>query len=234
MKVLELGNYIIPAYAGMVLAEQGFQVDKWTRTDGSRDPILDLKSGEDLWAWINYGKHVRPQDAASVADLKPGAYRVIIDNFRPEFWQKLAIDPEREAKRIGCSWVSMRADVGDTSFDILAQARSWMEYGPYVPFYIGDTAGGLWLAFKALSVAHKRPGHHAIYHAACLQKMVEGELILDPQRNGRSTPWDEESNYGCHGDGVHVNYRGRAYREPVRTRDWKLEHLRHANGRILI
>jgi hypothetical protein len=53
MRILELGNYVVPAYAGMILAEQGHAVTKWTN---GRDPILSLNRGDELWRWINHGK----------------------------------------------------------------------------------------------------------------------------------------------------------------------------------
>jgi hypothetical protein len=39
MRVLELGTGVLPAYAGMILAEQGHHVVKWTH---GKDPVLDL------------------------------------------------------------------------------------------------------------------------------------------------------------------------------------------------
>jgi hypothetical protein len=37
MKTLELGNYVVPSYAGMIHAEQGHAVEKWTNEPGKRD-----------------------------------------------------------------------------------------------------------------------------------------------------------------------------------------------------
>jgi hypothetical protein len=53
LRVLEIGNFVSVAYAGMVLAEQGAEVQKWTN---GRDPILGCRSGDALWEWIDYGK----------------------------------------------------------------------------------------------------------------------------------------------------------------------------------
>jgi len=39
----------------MLLAEQGHAVTKWVR---GRDPIEQLRDGDKLWQWINYGKTV--------------------------------------------------------------------------------------------------------------------------------------------------------------------------------
>jgi hypothetical protein len=232
-RVLELGSYIVPSYAGMLLAEQGFQVVKWT--DG-RDPILSLRSGPDLWTWVNYGKtvkHVHPGTLVhSWPDWRPD---IVLDNIRPATLEKWGLDPDALAKEHGVIWVSMRDELGERSFDLLAQARSWMEYAPWVPFWAGDTAGGLWLAFKALAArAQGEVGHHVLGQASCLQKLVEGELVVDrpPGPRGR-VPWETEP---YHFDGTHavVQFKGAIYQEPVRNRDWKMAHLWHENGRIRI
>ncbi len=151
MKVLELGNYIIPAYAGMVLAEQGHEVVKFTN---GRDPILGLQRGPELWAWINHGKVLRDDHPRTVLDGP--AFDIILDNFRPTTLKAWGITPVELCQRFGYRWISMRPEVGDRSFDVLAQAQAWMEFCPYIPFYIGDTAPGLWMAFKAL--ASTEPG----------------------------------------------------------------------------
>jgi crotonobetainyl-CoA:carnitine CoA-transferase CaiB-like acyl-CoA transferase len=151
MRILELGCYVVPGYAGMILAEQGHRVVKWT--DG-RDPILGLHRGDELWAWINHGKQVMDRHPALLAGdwdevFGADAPEVILDNFRPATLERWGIDPAAIAAREGVRWMSMRSEAGDRSFDIIAQARSWMEYAPWVPFWAGDTVGGLWLAFRA-------------------------------------------------------------------------------------
>lgn len=233
MRVLELGSYIAPAYAGMILAEQGHAVEKWI--GANPDPTQRLIKGDELWQWLNHGKRVVRRHAGEVTEAL-GSFDAVIDNLRASTWKRWSVDPEGLAKQHGVTWVSLRADVGDTSFDILAQARSWMEYGPWVPFYLGDTAAGLWLAFKALS-AHqlRQPGHYVIYHGAALQKLVEGELVVErPSFDGMNAPWDRE-RYGIDKSGVaEVEFRGRKYREPPRDRAWKLRHFRHTGGRIII
>ncbi len=225
MKILELGNYIVPAYAGMLLAEQGYLVTKWVN---GTDPILHLHRGNELWQWLNAGKTLENRHPCEV---KQGGFDVIIDNFRPSTLQKWGIDPVAIADEFGIVWVSMRSEVGEISFDLLAQCRSWMEYAPWVPFYVGDTAGGLWLAFKALSA--RSPGHYQIGHASCLQKLVEGELVIEIKRDGVSIPWDKEA-YAFTGAEAEVEYRGQVFREPRRDRRWKLDHLWHRQGRIVI
>jgi len=229
-RILELGSYIIPAYAGMILQEQGMTVEKWWT---EKDPVLGLRRGDELWDWLNNGKVMRKDvHARSVLDLEPGDVNGVIDNFRASTWERWGVDPAEQAARLGVPWVSMRADVGERSFDAIAQARAWMEHGPYVPFYVGDTAGGLWAAFKLLA-ARGRPGHHPIYQATCLAKLVEGELMVDEPRVGMP-PWDEPGTYGADGDGVRVEYRDEVLLEPVRDRAWKLEHLRHNGGRLVV
>jgi hypothetical protein len=226
MRVLELGSYVAPAYAGMVLAEQGHEVVKWT--DG-RDPILGLHRGPELWDWLNHGKTIEERHPRAVIDLDgPGA---VIDNFRPATLARWGLDPARIAADRGFVWVSLRSEQGDRSFDLIAQARSWMEYAPWVPFWAGDTIAGLWLAFKAL--AAREPGHYPIGQASCMQKLVEGELIIDVAREPGVVPWEVET-YRAEGGHAAVTYKGTDYREPVRDRAWKWAHLWHRDGRITI
>lgn len=233
MRILELGGYIIPAYAGMILAEQGHRVDKWTF---GRDPIEGLRHGDELWRWINHGKriiHSPLGDLPRYLDvMNSESPSIVIENFRPSALTAAGIDPQALADEHGIRWVSMRADVGERSFDVIAQARSWMEYGPWMPFYLGDTAAGLWLAFKAM--ACQDYGHFVLYHASCLQKLVEGELVIErPESEFDSTPWDREL-YSGWGDMARVAYKGQQMVEPARNRAWKLAHLHHRDGRIII
>ena len=129
---------------------------------------------------------------------------------------------------------------GERSFDLVAQARSTMEFAPWAPYWLGDTAGGLWLAFKALAmIAADRRGEHFVLHqATALHKLVEGELVIDVQRDGRTIPWENEP-YRIERlpDGTceaFVQYKGQTIREPVRDRAWKLKHLHHDGGRMRI
>ena len=232
MKVLKLGSYIIPAYAGMVLAEQGHTVVKWV---GQRpDPVQELAAGgDDLWAWINHGKTVVARHASDVAGLPPGHVDIVIDNIRAATWQRWGIDPAVEAERLGVTWVSMRADEGERSFDVIAQARAWGDHLGLLPAYLGDTAGGLWMAFKALAAPR---GHHVLYQATCLAKLVEGELVVPVARDGRGSPWDEPGTYGPDDSGAaRVHYRGHTVREPLRDDEWRWHHLVHdEDGRYAV
>lgn len=227
--VIELGSYIVPAYAGMILAEQGLQVTKWTAPPPSRDPILGLIQGDELWKWINHGKRLIELPATHVTRLTRAD--IIIDNIRSATWEKWGVDPAEQADRLGCTWVSMRDDFDGRSFDVVAQARAWMNHSPYIPFYIGDTTSGLWVAFKALV---SQPGHHVLRQAACLSKLVEGELVVRPDRQGRVPPWDEPGTYMADFHGARVEFKGELVREPVRDDEWRLKHLRHKDGRIVI
>ncbi len=227
LRILELGNYVVPSYAGMILAEQGHRVEKWTN---GRDPILSLHRGDELWAWINRGKTLTDRHPRTLLDDWPGA-NIVLDNFRPETLARWGVDPAVLARRWGCVWVSMRSESGDRSFDLIAQARSWMEYAPWVPFWAGDTIGGLWLAFKAL--AAPGPGHYVLGQASCMQKLVEGELVIDVERDGKTIPWENEPYRFEDGEAV-VQYKGDTYREPVRDRAWKLANLWHDQGRMRI
>ena len=222
MNILELGSYVAPAYAGMILAEQGHTVTKWS-TD---DPIHHLNRGPELWAWINEGKSVETRHAADVRDLEPGQVDIVLDNFRAATWERWGIDPADLASQIGVTWVSLRADDDQRSFDVIAQARAWGNMG-HLPFYIGDTAAGLWLAFKALCAPQ---GHHVIRQAACLAKLVEGELVTP---RGPDNPWDDPDNYGWF-DQATVIFKGEYISEPARDDEWRRSHLAHRNGRYVI
>lgn len=226
-RVLELGNYVVPAYAGMILAEQGHTVEKWTN---GKDPILGLHRGTELWDWINHGKTLRDHHPSRLQSEWEG-WDIVLDNLRPATLAAWGIDPAAIAKRTGCIWVSMRSEVGDRSFDIMAQARSVMEFCPWIPFWIGDTSGGLWLAFKALAVSE--PGHYVLGQSSCLQKLVEGELIIDEPRTAQRIPWEVDTYRPAEG-AVEVEFKGEQIREPIRDRAWKLANLWHVNGRMRI
>jgi crotonobetainyl-CoA:carnitine CoA-transferase CaiB-like acyl-CoA transferase len=233
-RVLELGNYLVCAYAGMLLAEQGFSVDKWIAPAPAQDPILGLEQGEELWAWINHRKWLVERHARELPELGLGGWDIVLDNLRPSTLERWGIRPAELAERWGVVWCSLRSEVGERSFDIVAQARAWFEYTPWVPFYIGDTAPGALLAFKALAMhAQGKPGHYVLGQASCLQKLVEGELQVEaPFRDG-STRWDPPSTYFATRVSAHVVYRGEAIEEPLRGRLWKLQHLWHdGQGRI--
>lgn len=229
MNILELGNYIAPAYAGMVLAEQGHNVVKWVKPGA--DPILSLRRGAELWDWINAGKTLEARDINSGSIHGCWRFDAVIDNFKLSTLERWGIDPQELAAQYDLKWVSLRSEVGEISFDLLAQCRSILEYSPWVPFYLGDTTAGLWMAFKVL--AAQRAGHYVLGHASCLQKLVEGELVIDVKRSDKAVPWDIE-DYGFESGHAVIEYRGEQIVEPVRDRDWKLKHLWHIEGRIVI
>jgi len=238
VRVLELGNYVVPAYAGMILAEQGNYVEKWTRP-GALDPIQELDRGDELWQWINKDKNVIPceltRDELEHA-LSQSFITRVVDNFRPSTLDKLKIDPLEIALRHGIVWVSVRSEVGERSFDVIAQTRAWGDFAGALPFYLGDTAAGLWAAFKLAITS--TPGHYVIGHASCLAKLVEGELVVDADsqrlRYGVS-PWDRDV-YGYDSEiGATVEYKGERLTEPNRDRAWRLDNLWHDDdGRIII
>lgn len=224
MKVLELGSYIAPAYAGMILAEQGHWVIKWT-TD---DPIHTLNRGDELWSWITHQKMIFETHARLVKDLKAGDFDIIIDNFRADTWTRWGINPAELAQQLDVTWVSLRADDDKRSFDVVAQARAWGDMG-HLPFYIGDTAAGLWLAFKALAAPK---GHHVIRQATCLAKLVEGELVAPKDMNN---PWDEPDTFGFNDrDEAVVIFKGETITEPSRDNAWRREHLANISGRYTV
>ncbi len=102
------------------------------------------------------------------------------------------------------------------------------------PFWLGDTTGGLWVAFMALAMhAVGRPGHYFLGQASCLQKPVEGELCVERPEPlaGNSVPWDADPYRMCNGASV-VEYNGDRLEEPIRLREWKLANLWHVKGRM--
>lgn len=227
--VLELGSYVSVAYAGMILAEQGLDVVKWL--GAGPDPILGLNDGEALWDWINHGKRLVHARAELVARLEPEPDLIVLDNIRASTWRRWKVDPAAEAARLGATWVSMRADDDGRSFDAIAQARAWGDHVGVIPVYIGDTAAGLWMAFKALAAG---PGHHVLRQAACLAKLVEGELVAAPHRDGWMTPWDEPGSYGVVDNRAVIVFRGIRFTEDMRDDDWRRKHLAHRDGRYVI
>lgn len=234
MRVLELGSYVIPAYAGMVLAEQGHQVEKWL-SPTTEDPVLGLRRGDELWAWLNAGKTLVTRHAALASHNCVGEYDVIIDNIRATTWQRWGVDPDTIARTRGIPWIAMRDDFDGRSFDAVAQARAWGDHIGYLPVYIGDTSGGLWLALKALStVSQGQAGLHILRQAACLAKLVEGELIVEADRFGPTPPWDAPGTYGSTGGAARVEYRGEIVLEPMRGPSWRRENLAHQDGRYVI
>lgn len=238
MKVLEIGTYVSVAYAGMVLREQGCEVTKWL--GGSDDPVIGLRGGAYLWHWLNEDKIMEARHASTINDLQPGDFDVVIDNVRAETWERWGINPEVLARLLGVTWVSLRDDFDGRGFDAIAQARAWGDHLGYLPVYLGDTGGGLWLAFKALAmhVRGKRM-HFVIRQAACLAKLVEGELmyeVTEMARDGSTPPWDEPGTYGrsSDGEGTEVHYRGEVIKEPFRDGWWRRKYLQHKNGRLIV
>jgi len=212
----------------MLLAEQGYDVTKWWL---GHDPVLTLNHGQALWDWLQHRKtlilrHARALRTLAAADW-PG---IILDNVRPATLERWGLDPAALALAHGVVWVSLRAEVGEVSFDLLAQARSIMDFCPWVPFYLGDTAAGLFMAFKALA-AHE-PGHYVLGHASCLQKLVEGEMVVDVERVPGRTPWDPTGTYGVRDGVASLTYKGELLEETPRDRAWRWEHLWHEQGRI--
>lgn len=233
MRILEIGSHLAVAYAGMILAEQGHQVTKWLSPD-RRDPVQELTDGDRLWDWLNTGKDLQPVHARSVPALMPGDVDLVIDNLRWSAWAGWGVNPARQALRLGVRWTSLRDDFDGRSFGATAQARAWGDHLGCVPAYLGSTAAGLWLAFKA--VAAPETGHFVVRHGAVLAKLIEGELAVPAVRDGRTSPWSPPGTYGMTdtNDGVRALYRGQWLEEPLRTDAWRRTHLRHADGRYAV
>jgi crotonobetainyl-CoA:carnitine CoA-transferase CaiB-like acyl-CoA transferase len=232
IRVLELGNYVSVSYAGMILAEQGFKVEKWISASRP-DPILGLKRGEELWDWINKDKRVFAIHARDVVEGPD--VRIVLDNFRPSAWERWGIDRAKLAERNGWVWVGMQGEDGNRSFDVVAQMRAWGDHAPWLPFYIGDTSAGLWMAFKALAMlAQGETGFFPMGQASCLAKLVEGEEVVAVKRRPGRTPWDTEP-YEAHDGLARIVYEGVEQNEPARDREWRLANLWHdGTGRFRI
>lgn len=167
MKILELGNFIVPAYAGMLLAEHDHHVEKWT---GGSDPILSLNGGAELWTWMNRNKRIVHRHYCDVpsmiaaAEIDGEPFDAVIDNLKPTSLARHGLDPADCANRHDIRWISMRAEK-DANFDPVSPGKFWLHFAPWVPFYIGDTAFGASLAFKVLAVT--KPGHYILGDASC-------------------------------------------------------------------
>ena len=230
MKILEIGNYIAPAYAGMILAEQGHTVEKWHI---NTDPILSLNHGDDLWNWINHGKTLVIRHASEIIHADLSEYGGVIDNFLPSFWEGQGVQIPDLANRYKLRWVSLRSEDGKRSFDLIAQCKSWMEYSGWVPFYIGDTTAGLWMAFKLLS--GQDFGHFVLGQASCMQKLVEGELCVTPERLHGSIVWDKDQyRFNSATNRAEIIFKGEILTETVKDTAWKINNLWHNQGRMTI
>ena len=190
LRVLELGNYVVPAYCGMILAEQGAEVQKWTN---GKDPILGCRSGADLWAWINHGKTLLDRRVASLPG-DPPSVDIVIDNFRPGTLAGWGVDPAALAERHGWVWVSMRSEVGERSFDLIAQARSTAADFGHIPFWLGDTAGGLWVAWPKRSSGKATTMDENVVRAVALPLgLVDNKVCaIDETWTGLRLVWRRE------------------------------------------
>mgnify|MGYP003632588923 CR=1 FL=1 len=236
MRILELGNYVAPAYAGMILAEQGHEVIKW---HVGTDPILELNHGAELWAWINEGKTLERVNIKKANWHCLSGFDAVVDNFLPETLKSWRINPSALAAEHELAWVSMRSELPGRSFDVVAQARATLSHSPWIPFWIADTSAGLWMAFKILNmILGGRFQHSTLGQASCLAKLVEGELKVDRpphrERGSLSNPYEVETYFGDPIHGACVEFRDETIHEPVRDHAWRLENLWHQDGRIII
>jgi len=210
VRILELGSYAAPAYAGMILAQQGHQVTKWTLDD----PILHLEHGKELWEWFNHGKQLENSHAQEIENVQPGDFDAVIDNFREETWKRWNIRPSVQAERLNLRWIGLRADLGGRSFDVIAQARAWGDLG-MLPFWIGDTAYGLWAAYILMNT---QPGQYrALCQATSLAALVEGGLSRHQ--------WEPEHEYGHDETCAWVRFKGETIIEPRRDAEWRAANL---------
>ncbi|RLB66801.1 MAG: hypothetical protein DRH08_05275 [Deltaproteobacteria bacterium] len=216
MRILELGKYISVAYAGMLLAEQEHNVIKVV---ANYEPILELNNGKEMNEWLSHKKTLIKRDDRSIDNLI-NTYRpdIVIENIS-------TLDPEQHNKHVK-RWVKIVSS-GDTdkSFDAFAQAQIFGSFDFYAPFYIGDTVAGLFAAFLATSGSEKL---HIVGQAEALQKIIEGELIVDKPIDG----WDK-TIYELGKKGAQVEYRGEIHTQSIWDKQDKLDNLNHKDGRIL-
>lgn len=221
MKILEVGRYAAPAYAGMILAEQGHAVVKWVMP---HEPILSLGHGEEIWRWINEGKCM--EDIAGRRMEEAQGFDIILTNLRTAKTAEIA-------KATGATVVKLIPVGVERSFDVVAQAQAWGDFVPWVPFWIGDTVAGLWMAFKAL--AAPKGSACEIQHPAALAKLIECELLpVNAKRMTDRTPWESSDNYGMSEIAATVKYNNETISEPKRDIQWRRANLKHENGRIII
>lgn len=221
MRILEVCRYVAPAYAGMILAEQGHEVVKWILP---REPILELAHGDVIWDWINHGKQLE-QIGQRRMEQAPG-FDAILTNLR-------SADVQMIAQQTGATVIKLVPTATDMSFDVVAQVQAWGDFCPWLPFWIGDTAAGLWMAFKALSAP--KGAACEMQHAAALAKLVECELLeVNRNRSANKTPWESKKHYGIDKKGAVVKYHQSLFREHVKDFSWKKANIPNINGRIII
>ncbi len=208
MRILELGKYVAPAYAGMLLAEQGHNVIKWKMNN---DPLDEL--APHIIDWANYGKTIHPIGDRRAEDAH--GFDVIITNL-------VTLDPWAVYRATLIPVVKIEPLNTAKSFDVIAQAQAGIKHR--IEFYIGDTAAGLFMAFKALNMDDQEVA--IIQHPAAILKLMEGELIKP------HVPEDDDTYQYCD-DGAKVIFNGETYTEKVRDYEWQIVNIDHQYGRIL-
>lgn len=228
MRVLEIGLGLPPAFAGMLLAEQGHTVTRWLKPNSRHDPLLE---DELVWWWSMHGKDLMQRHAREVNALRPGAFNAIIDNLRTETWERWGVNREATARRLGVPWVTLADDCGYRSTGAIALARSWWSLGVPTPPQLAETTAGLVLAFKLLSLQN-RSGWHRVGFAAALQKLMPAELQLGNAYADEGPHVDAEWMAEGTLFGARAEWRGELLAEPVRSREWKLQHMPTSVGRV--
>jgi hypothetical protein len=92
------------------------------------------------------------------------------------------------------------------------------------------------MAFKALAMhTAGKPGHYVLGQASVLQKLVEGELMVERPAPlpGNVVPWDPDPYFMTDEMAV-VEYKGERIEEPTRSREWKLANLWHVSGKMRV
>ncbi len=212
MRILEIGKYVSVAYAGMLLAEQGHTVIK---ISANYEPILGLRKGKELLAWLNYNKIIYDNDNSKIETLvEKHKIDVVISNV-----------PSVKLKHCGkARLIQIKPTGRDKGFDIFAQAQIFSEFNFHAPFYIGDTVSGLFAAFLVTATDRL---YSVVGQGEALQKIIEGELLVQRPVKG----WDIEE-YGMGKKSAEVCYRGETLKQTKWTWQDKWEKLNHNLGRI--
>jgi hypothetical protein len=139
--VLELPGSVGPAFAGLLLAEHGFSVVKWS---DQHDTLSGAGLDTAMLAWLHGSKRIEPRDPAEL--LLPLTWQrwhqqaplVILDGMPPDQLACRGIAPDLLARERDIVWVSLEP----------------LEPSPHQHSFAVETTIGLWIAFKALALVH--------------------------------------------------------------------------------
>ena len=221
-----------PAYAGMILAEQGHAVVKWTN---GKDPILSLNRGDELWAWINHGKRIEDRHP-EIAGRRLGSR-----SSGPTRRTSSSTTSGRPPSSAGAS-IPARSPDGGLYGGSRCDPRSAIvpSMSSPRPAPGSNTPPGCRSGRGTPSAACGWPsrrwptGRRGISRSArrrACRSLSRGSWSSSGRRPTAAIPWEVDP-YRVEGGEAIVEYKGTTYREPIRDRSWKLDHLWHDQGRI--